>query len=68
MRNGYIIGAVAALGLLSACGQTVAEQALVGGAAGAAFGVVAGGDALAGAVLGAGGNVALCQINPRQCR
>ena len=61
------IGVLGAL-VLAGCGQTVGEQALFGGAAGAATGAIAGGDALAGAVVGAGGNVAFCQINPGQCR
>ena len=67
-RKGPVLGAMLALAALGACGQTVGEQAVIGGAAGAATGAVVGGDALAGAVVGAGGNVAFCQLNPGQCR
>lgn len=60
------------LGLLSgvglaACGDTLAEQALFGGAAGAGVSAVADGDIATGAVIGAAGNVAYCQANPGRC-
>ncbi|MFD1911731.1 hypothetical protein [Halodurantibacterium flavum] len=53
---------------VAACGNTVGEQALIGGGAGAIAGAATGGDVAAGAVIGAGGNVAFCQLNPHLCR
>ncbi|NYS25271.1 hypothetical protein HUK65_09730 [Rhodobacteraceae bacterium 2376] len=61
------IGAFCAI-ILAGCGQSVGEQALFGGAAGAVTGAVVGGDPLVGAVVGAGGNVAFCQLYPAECR
>lgn len=66
MHKTLIIGAVALLGL-SACGDTVGEQAVVGAAAGAATAVVLDGDPLVGAAGGAAANVAFCQANPDKC-
>ncbi|MCC5985638.1 MAG: hypothetical protein JJU42_14870 [Rhodobacteraceae bacterium] len=66
-RSTLLAGALGAL-LLAGCGQTVGEQALFGGAAGAAAGALTGGDAVAGGIIGAGGNVAFCQLYPEQCR
>lgn len=58
-----------ALGLaVAGCGNTVGEQALLGGAAGVGVAAVSGGDPVAGGVIGAGGNVAFCQLNPHLCR
>lgn len=51
----------AVLGGLSACGDTVGEQALVGAGVGAASAALVGGDVVTGAVGGAGANVAYCQ-------
>ncbi|MEL6099977.1 MAG: hypothetical protein AAFV87_13760 [Pseudomonadota bacterium] len=59
--------AVLALAALAACGDTVGEQALVGGAAGAGTAVVLDGDPLAGAAVGAAGNVLYCQQYPERC-
>ncbi len=56
-----------ALGALSACGDTVAEQAAVGAVAGAGAAIVTDGDILTSAVLAAGGNVAYCQRFPDRC-
>ena len=53
---------------LAGCGDSVAEQALFGGAAGVGVAAVAGGDPIAGGIVGAGGNVAFCQLNPHACR
>jgi len=67
--HGYTLaGASALLLALAGCGNTVGEQALFGGAAGVGVAAVSGGDPLAGAVVGAGGNVAFCQLNPHLCR
>jgi len=54
--------------VLGACGQTTAQQALVGGVAGAFGGLVVGGNAMAGAVIGATANVIYCDENPGACR
>lgn len=61
-----------ALGLVSglalaACGDTLGEQAVYGGAAGAGVSAVTDGDVLTGAALGAAGNVAYCQTYPGRC-
>jgi hypothetical protein len=53
---------------VSACGETVGQQALYGGATGAGVGYLGGGDPLAGAIIGAGGNVAFCQLYPHRCQ
>jgi carbonic anhydrase/acetyltransferase-like protein (isoleucine patch superfamily) len=64
------ITAVAALALstLAACGASVGEQALVGGAAGIGTAAVTNGNVGTGAVIGAAANVAYCQSNPGACR
>jgi len=58
---------LATVALLAACGQTVGEQALIGGGAGAVGGAVLGADPIAGAAVGAGGNVLFCQAYPHRC-
>lgn len=62
----FALMGVAALGL-SACGDTVGEQGLVGAAGGAGAAVVLDGDPLLGGALGAIGNVAFCQKFPERC-
>lgn len=52
---------------LAACGQTLGEQAVVGGAAGAGVGAITGGNPVTGAIVGGAANVAYCQTNPRAC-
>ncbi|MGX0975175.1 hypothetical protein ACSSVY_000873 [Roseovarius sp. MBR-51] len=59
--------AVLALGTLVACGDTVPEQALLGGGAGALTGAAVGGSVLTGAAVGAAGNVVYCQAYPGRC-
>ena len=61
-----IFGVVALLGL-SACGDTLGEQALLGGAAGGGTAVATGGDPVTGAAVGAAANVAYCQTYPERC-
>ncbi len=68
MQIRTLAGATALALLLAGCGQTVGEQALFGGAAGVGAAAVTGGDPVVGGVVGAGGNVAFCQINPHLCR
>ncbi|MBD3680126.1 MAG: hypothetical protein HUJ27_17200 [Rhodobacteraceae bacterium] len=58
---------VAAFGL-SACGDTLGEQALYGAGAGAATAIVIDGDIATGAVVGGVANVAYCQSYPERCR
>lgn len=53
---------------LAACGDTLGEQALAGGAAGAGVAAVTDGDILTGAAIGAAGNAAFCQTYPDRCR
>ncbi|MEM6311917.1 MAG: hypothetical protein AAF754_17935 [Pseudomonadota bacterium] len=59
--------AVAAFVALSACGDTFAEQGLIGAGAGAATAVVLDGSPFTGAVVGAAGNLLYCQTNPSKC-
>ena len=59
--------AMLALVALSACGDTIPEQAVLGGGAGAITGAVVGGSVLTGAAVGAAGNVAYCQVYPGRC-
>lgn len=68
MRTLSLAGASALVLALAGCGDTVGEQALFGGAAGVGAAAVTGGDPLVGGVVGAGGNVAFCQLYPQQCR
>lgn len=56
-----------ALTALAACGDTVPEQALLGGGAGAVTGAVVGGSVITGAAVGAAGNVVYCQAYPSRC-
>jgi hypothetical protein len=53
---------------LAACGDTLAEQGLVGTAVGAGAAAVTSGSLLQGAAIGAAGNIAYCQLNPGKCR
>lgn len=57
----------AALAGLAACGDTVGEQALIGAGAGAGTALVLDGNVATGAVVGAAGNVAYCQLNKGKC-
>ena len=59
--------ALALVGGLAACGDTVGEQALFGAGAGAGTAAVLDGNVLGGAALGAGANVLYCQENPGKC-
>ncbi|MGI3170445.1 hypothetical protein ACRARG_14945 [Pseudooceanicola sp. C21-150M6] len=66
-RAKTVLLAVAASAGLAACGQTLGEQALVGGATGIGAAAVTGGNVGTGALVGAGANVAYCQTNPGAC-
>jgi len=56
-----------AFGGLAACGDTALEQGVLGAGAGAGAAIVTGGNAKAGAIIGAGANVLYCQANPGEC-
>ena len=62
-----MLSALALMGL-AACGDTVPEQALLGGGAGAVTGAVVGGSVITGAAVGAAGNVVYCQAYPSRCK
>jgi hypothetical protein len=66
MRSHSIL-AVAALAALAACGETPLEQGALGAVGGAVAGRVLVDDALAGAAVGAAGNIAWCQRYPARC-
>ena len=66
IRSTHTLALCALLGL-AACGDTLGEQALLGGAAGAGTAVVTGGDPLTGAAVGGVANVAFCQTYPERC-
>ncbi len=59
--------ALRATALLSGCGETLTEQALMGAGAGVGAAAVTKGDLGAGALIGAVGNVAYCQKFPSRC-
>ncbi|MEL6169152.1 MAG: hypothetical protein AAFR35_10705 [Pseudomonadota bacterium] len=60
-------GAFTASLALAGCGDNIREQALIGGGGGAAAALVLSGDPLTGLVLGALGNVAVCQAGAARC-
>ncbi|TCS65710.1 hypothetical protein [Primorskyibacter sedentarius] len=57
----------AGIAALAGCGDTLGEQAIIGGGAGAAGAVVTDGDPIVGAAVGAAANVAYCQRYPSRC-
>ena len=67
MRTRSIVILIAAAAGLAACGDTPAEQALYGGAAGAGTAAVVNGNILAGAAVGAAGHLIYCEENPGKC-
>jgi len=60
------MGAVGALLVLSACGQTPLQQALYGAGAGAVAATALGANAATGALVGAGANL-YCQNSTQLC-
>ena len=58
---------LALCGGLSACGDTMGEQALYGGAAGVGGAALLDGNIVTGAALGAAANLAYCQQYPSRC-
>lgn len=67
MRIKFTVLAVAAALGISACGETLGEQALIGAGAGAGTAAVLDGDIATGAIVGAAGNVAYCRTYPSRC-
>lgn len=63
-----IIAFLGLFGGLAACGDTLPEQAALGGAAGALGAVVVNGNPLLGATVGAAGNALYCHTYPSKCR
>lgn len=58
---------VVALAGVAACGDTLAEQAVIGAGAGAGTALILDGSVAGGALVGAAGNVAYCQTYPGRC-
>ncbi len=67
MPASKIILAVIVSSGLAACGDTIGEQALGGGAIGAGAAAVTGGSIATGAAVGAGANVLACQTKVVDC-
>lgn len=67
MRTKRTWMAMALLGGLAACGETLGEQALFGAGAGAVGAAVLDGDPLAGAAVGVAANLYYCNENPDKC-
>ncbi|WP_299623296.1 hypothetical protein [uncultured Tateyamaria sp.] len=61
------LAATIALAGLAACGDTVGEQAVIGGAVGAGAAAVTSGSVVTGAAVGAAGNLLYCELNPGKC-
>ncbi|WP_170554505.1 hypothetical protein [Ruegeria conchae] len=61
MRISKVFLALATCAGLSACGDTLGEQAILGGGAGAVGAAVLSADPLVGAAVGAAGNVLYCK-------
>lgn len=67
MKRSSVIAALGLLGWLAACGDTTGEQLLYGAGAGAAGSALLDGNIVAGAAVGAAGNVLYCKENPGKC-
>lgn len=67
MRATKFWAALALFGGLAACGETMDQQALIGGAAGVGTAVLLQGNPIVGLAAGAAGNVLYCQQNPNKC-
>ena len=67
MQRKITVLALCAITGLTACGDTMGEQALIGAGAGAGAAIVTGGNAGTGAVVGAGANVLYCNQYPDRC-
>ncbi len=58
---------IVAAAALTGCGDTFAEQSLVGAGAGAGTAAILDGNVAVGALVGAAGNVAYCNQYPERC-
>jgi len=62
---------IAAMGLIAitvaGCGDTFAEQSVIGAGAGAGTAALVNGNIAVGALVGAAGNVAYCNQYPERC-
>lgn len=67
MRLSKIFVALGLVAGLAACGDTVGERAILGGAAGAGTAAAFEGNIATGAALGAAGNVVYCEYYPSRC-
>lgn len=67
MFTSKIFTALALCGGLAACGNSVSEQAIIGGAVGAGTAAVVGGSVATGVAVGAAGNLLYCQTFPSKC-
>ena len=67
MGRTRIFAALAALAMLTACGDTFAEQSLYGAAGGAVVSGALGGDVATGALVGAAANVLACDSGEVNC-
>lgn len=67
MRIASLAASAALLLALGACGDTTGEQAAIGAGAGAAAALATDSNVAAGALIGAGGNVAYCNAYPQNC-
>ena len=61
------IAAIGVSATLAGCGETGADQALLGGAAGAGLAIVADANPVKGVVIGAAGNFLYCHTYPKKC-
>ncbi|WP_299588462.1 hypothetical protein [uncultured Tateyamaria sp.] len=67
MRKKTLISATIVMLGLAACGDTVGEQAVIGGAVGAGAAAVTSGSVITGAAVGAAGNVLACELDIANC-
>lgn len=62
----FTLAVAATLGL-AACGDTVTEQAVIGGAVGAGAAAVTSGSIVTGVAVGAAGNILACELDIANC-
>jgi hypothetical protein len=67
MRHTTLVIALGAALGLAACGDTVGEQAIIGGAVGAGAAAVTSGSIVTGAAIGAAGNILACELDIANC-
>ncbi len=67
MRIIRVFAVFGLVGGVSACGDSLEEQAIFGGGAGAVTALALDGNPLVGAAVGAAGNVIYCEYGPGKC-